>query len=87
MTTQIVFETTYNGNASTVSARPMLRTWDDVWAHKPKRVAWDYSKDVNDNHKNAVMLSCRVALQKDPVSIEWGGESVKGKLWIVTVTS
>ena len=91
MTTQQVFETTYNGTSGTVSARPMIRYWDPekghYWAYKPNRVTWDYAKDVDDNHKQAVMLSCRVALQKDPVSIEWGGESVKGKLWIVTVTS
>jgi hypothetical protein len=91
MKTQQVFETTYNGNAGTISARPMIRYWEEekghYWAHKPQRTGWDYSKDIDDNHKHAVMLSCRVALQKEPVSIEWGGETVKGKLWIVTVTS
>jgi len=91
MTTQQVFETTYNGNAGTVSARPMIRYYDTekghYWGHKLNRVTWDYSKDIDDNHKHAVMLSCRVTMQKDPISIEWGGESVKGKVWIVTVTS
>ena len=90
MARQLVFETTYNGNAGTVSARPMIRYWEPdkghYWGHKPNRVSWDHSKDIDENHKTAVMLSCRVSLQKDPVSIEWGGESVKGKLWIVTTT-
>jgi hypothetical protein len=91
MTTQQVFETTYNGNAGTVSARPMIRYYDEkkghYWGHKQTSKAWDYSLDITENHALAVRYSCRVALQKDPVSIEWGGESVRGKLWIVTVTS
>ena len=90
MTRQLVFETVYNGNAGTVSARPMIREHDDMmnekWSYKPHRMAWDYSLDTTDNHALAVRYSCRGALQKDPVSIEWGGESVKGKFWIVTVT-
>jgi len=90
MTRQLVFETKYSGNSGTVAARPMLRHWEPekghYWAHSPRRVSWNYALDIDDNHKNAILLSCRVALQKDPVAIEWGGESVNGRLWIVTVT-
>lgn len=89
MTTQLVFESRYNGNASTVSARHSIENVDEAgdrtWRYKWHRTNWDYSHD--NNHENAVRMACRVQLQKDPVSIVWGGDTKQGQLWIVTVTS
>jgi len=86
---QLIFETRYNGNAGTVSARHSIEdvneAGDRVWRHKWHRVGWDHA--INNNHENAVHMACRVQLQKDPVSIKWGGDSKEGQLWIVEVTS
>lgn len=86
--TTYIFESRYNGNASTVSARHSIKDFtsegEHVWRHKWRLTAWDYS--LNDNHQNAVRMACRVQLQKDPVSITYGGDSDKGQLWIVTTT-
>lgn len=85
---QTIFESRYDGNASTISARQSIEDFtaegDRVWRYKWHRVAWEY--DIDNNHENAVRMACRVQLQKDPVSIVWGGDTKHGQLWIVTVS-
>lgn len=85
---QTIFESRYSGNAGAVSARQSIEDFtasgDRVWRYKWHRVAWDHA--INNNHENAVRLACRVQLQKDPVSIVWGGDTKEGQLWIVTTT-
>jgi len=87
---KLAFKSWYNGNSGTVSARRMLRLYNEEnghhWADRPHKRVWDHSGDLTDNHKQAVREAARISLQKDPVSISWAGEDTDGILWMVEVT-
>lgn len=90
---QIIFESKTNSRANggvSISARQTINSHDDVSNIKPRykwhTTARDYTMDNTDNHRYAVILACRVQMQKDPVAIVWGGETKDRKLWIVTVS-
>jgi len=93
MTTYIVeawHPDTKDGSAVT-SARLMLRTYDPdkglKWRYKAfTNPSFDHSLGHSGNREQTVRYAVRVALQKDPVSITYGGETVRGHLYIVEVT-
>jgi len=87
---KLAFKSWYNGNSGTVSARRMLRHYDNsrghYWVDQPHKRSWDYTADLTHNHELAVREAARLSLQKDPVSISWAGDDTDGLLWIVEVT-
>jgi hypothetical protein len=100
MTTYIVeawHPDTSDGGAAT-SARLMLRTYDPdrsanpnnsghKWRHKTyTNRGFDYSLGHSGNREQAVRYAVRVAIQQDPITINYGGETARGYLYIVEVT-
>ena len=74
-----------------VSCRIMSREWnptttDHEWRYKRHTFGdWDWALDTSDNEKIGVVRTARMDLQEDPVDVVYGGDTVRGKLWIVTV--
>ena len=81
-----------NGD-SKVSCRIMERDinvndYSPEWRYrKTTHNEWDWALDGLENHKLGVIFHTRTRLQKDPITVERGGDTVRGKLWIVTVTT
>ena len=80
-----------NGD-SKVSCLIMERDWnphtgDYEWCYgKTTLAAWDWALDALENHKLGVIAHVKIRLQKDPITVKRGGDTVRGKLWIVTTT-
>ena len=78
--------------SSKVSCLIMGRDWnphtgDHEWRYRKTTLdAWDWELDPTENHMDAVVRHVRVRLQKDPISVEYGGDTARGLLWIVTTT-
>ena len=78
--------------SSKVSCLIMGRDWnphtgDHEWRYrKTTHNEWDWALDGLENQKLAVIFHTRTRLQKDPITVERGGDTVRGKLWIVTTT-
>ena len=83
---------TYDGSAK-VSCRIMYRDWnpvttDHAWRYKRHTFTdWDWALDTSENERAGVVRTIRMDIQKDPLSVSYGGDTVRGKLWIVTVTA
>lgn len=95
MTTYIVESwrpDTADGSAK-VSCRIMSRQWnphttEHEWRYKRHTFnEWDWELNPSENEQRGVVRTIRMDVQKDPVDVAYGGETVRGKLWIVTVTS
>jgi len=83
---------TADGSAK-VSCRIMSRQWnphttEHEWRYKRHTFSeWDWELDPSENEQRGVVRTVRMDIQKDPLEVAYGGETVRGKLWIVTVTS
>jgi len=83
---------TYDGSAK-VSCRIMSRQWnpnttDHEWRYKRHTFdEWDWALDSSENERAGVARTIRMDIQKDPLSVSYGGDTVRGKLWIVTVAA
>jgi len=77
---------------SKVSCRIMERDWnprtgDDVWRYKRHTFSdWDWELDALENHKLGVIAHVKIRLEKNPITVERGGETVRGYLWIITIS-
>ncbi len=78
--------------SSKVSTRIMRtqRNWDkgvEEWRYKRHTDSlWDWREGFEANHRAAVIRTVRGDLQKDAISCTYGGDTIRGILWIVTVT-
>jgi hypothetical protein len=94
MTTYIVetWNARDNGQGNVgIRSQIQVRDYDPdkghVWRHKAHTTwGFDYALGHSGNRENAVRFAVRVALQQDPVTITYGGETKRGYLYIVTVT-
>ncbi len=81
---------TSDGSAK-VSCRIMSRQWnptttDHEWRYKRHTFNdWDWALDSSDNEKIGVVRTARIDLQEDPVDVVYCGDTVRGKLWTITV--
>ena len=75
-----------------VSCRIMSRQWnphttEHQWRYKRHTFSeWDWALDPRENERRGVTRTVRMDIQKDPVDVAYGGETVRGVLWIVAVT-
>ena len=87
-----VYRSKYSGTSGTVSARRQLKVTYDLgdirWFESGARVAWDYSEDIDGNHKRAVMAAVEKNLTRLSGTVEdvhFGGDDGNGILWVVIV--
>jgi transcriptional regulator of aromatic amino acid metabolism len=78
------------GDAIT-SAQIMVRDYDPEmghqWRHKKHtNRSFDYALGHSRERENTVAQAIRLRLQKEPVTVAYGGETKRGYLYIVTVT-
>jgi len=82
---------TSDGSAK-VACRIMMRDYnphrgEHEWRYRRTTLdAWNWELDPTENHMDAVVRHVRVRLQKDPISVEYGGDTARGLLWIVKTT-
>lgn len=74
-----------------VSCRMTLRQWnprttEHEWRYKRHTFSdWYWELSVSENEELAVLRTVRFDLQEEPAEIVYAGDTVRGKLWVVTV--
>jgi hypothetical protein len=94
MTTYIVeaWHPDTNDGSPITSARIMVRDYNpekstDQWRHKAHtNKSFDYALGYSRTREETVRQVIRLRLQKEPVTITYGGETARGYLYIATVT-
>ena len=93
MTTYIVetWRAPSRDGSAGIKAQIQIRDYDPDKGHKWRykaHTSWgfDYALGHSGNRVNAVRYAVRVALQQDPITITYGGETARGFLYIVEVT-
>jgi transcriptional regulator of aromatic amino acid metabolism len=83
--------TTSNGGTIT-SAQIMVRDYnpekmDHQWRYKKHtNRSFDHATGHSKTREQTVTQAIRIAIQKDPVTVVYGGETPRGYLYIATVT-
>ncbi len=81
-----------NDGSPITSARIMARDYnpdksDHQWRYKTHtNRSFDYSDGHSVTREATVVQAIRLRLQKEPITIEYGGETPRGYLYIATVT-
>jgi hypothetical protein len=94
MSTTYIVEAWHPGSkdgSAVTSARIMVREYDPEmghkWRHKTHTTrTFDYALGGSGNREATVVQAIRLRLQKEPITIEYGGETKRGYLYIATVT-
>ena len=93
MTTYIVetWKAPSNGWSTGIKAQIQIRDYDPdkghKWRHKAFTYgAFDYELGHSGNRERAVRWAVRRAIQQDPITITYSGETKRGHLYIVEVT-
>jgi hypothetical protein len=82
---------TADGSAVT-SAKIMSRTYDPdkghVWRYRTHtNTGFDHETGPSGTREQTVRQVVRLRLQKEPLSVQYGGETARGYLYIVEVTN
>ena len=71
------------------SARIMVRDYalGHKWRYKTHtNRSFDYAMGHSKTREDTVTQAIRIAIQKDPIYVAYGGETARGYLYIVTVS-
>jgi hypothetical protein len=91
MTTYIVetWRAPSRDGSAGIKSQIQIRDYDDKghkWRYKAHTYwAFDYVLGHSGNRERAVRWNVRRSLQQDPLTIDYGGETKRGYLYIVTV--
>ena len=93
MTTYIVeaWTTQTNDGSTNIKAQIQIRDYNPdkgrVWRYKTHtNRGFDYALGFDGNRETTVRQAVRVAIQQDPITINYGGETARGHLNIVEVS-